>query len=89
MEESKKEKELEVALEEKTTEGKHCNCNSDKNENRKISAGSSCIYGLGFIGAAIFFIGKAASFGAGVLGFFKALVWPALLVYEVFKYLVK
>lgn len=47
------------------------------------------IYGLGFIGAAIFFIGNAVTFGAGVLGFLKALVWPAILIYEAFKFLVK
>lgn len=47
----------------------------------------SAIYGLGFIGAAIFFISKAATFWLGVVGFLKALVWPAFLVYEAFKYL--
>jgi len=47
----------------------------------------SAIYGLGMIGAAVFFIGKAVTFGAGVLGFLKALVWPAILVYEAFKFL--
>jgi len=45
------------------------------------------IYGLGFIGAAIFFISKAATFWLGVVGFLKALVWPTFLVYEAFKYL--
>ncbi|MFH1249004.1 MAG: hypothetical protein V1660_02540 [archaeon] len=56
----------------------------------KTSAGcgpSGAVYGLGFIGAAIYFIGKATTFWAGVLGFFKAMVWPAFLVYEALKYL--
>lgn len=39
-------------------------------------------YFLGFIGAAVFYIGQATTFGMGVLGFLKALVWPALLVYR-------
>jgi len=43
------------------------------------------VYGLGFVGAAIYFIGKAATFWAGVLGFLKAIVWPAFLVYEAFS----
>jgi hypothetical protein len=44
--------------------------------------GASAVYGLGFIGAAIYFIGHAATFWMGVLGFLKALVWPAFLVYQ-------
>jgi hypothetical protein len=51
--------------------------------------GSSAIYGLGFIGAAIYFISQASSFWVGVLGFLKAIVWPAFLVYEAFKFLAK
>jgi len=47
---------------------------------------SGVLYGLGLIGAAIYFIGKATSFWMGVLGFLKALVWPAFLVYELCKY---
>jgi hypothetical protein len=46
---------------------------------------SGAIYGLGFIGAAIFFISQATSFWMGVLGVLKAIVWPAFLVYEAFK----
>lgn len=44
-------------------------------------------YGLGFIGAAIYFIQTATSFGAGVVGILKALVWPAFLVYKLLEYL--
>jgi hypothetical protein len=49
--------------------------------------GSEAVYGLGFIGAAVYFIGHAATFWLGVLGFLKAIVWPAILVFEVLKYL--
>ncbi len=48
---------------------------------------ASAVYGLGFIGAAIYYISHATSFWVGVLGFLKALIWPALLVYELLKYL--
>jgi len=51
------------------------------------SPASNAIYGLGFIGAAIYFIINATGFWAGVLGFLKAIVWPAFMVYELFKYL--
>lgn len=53
--------------------------------NRSSPAGA--VYGLGLIGAAIYFISQAATFGEGVIGFLKAIVWPAFLVYEAFKFL--
>lgn len=52
----------------------------------KCGAPSGAVYGLGLIGAAIFFISQATGFWMGVLGFLKALVWPVFLVYEAFKY---
>ncbi|MBA7606611.1 hypothetical protein ES703_13761 [subsurface metagenome] len=51
------------------------------------NAPAGVVYVLGLIGAAVFFISQATSFWLGVLGFLKAIVWPALLVYEAFKYL--
>jgi hypothetical protein len=51
----------------------------------KDNHSSSAVYGLGFIGAAIYFISQATTFWTGVLGFLKALVWPAFLVYEALK----
>lgn len=45
------------------------------------------IYGLAFIGSAVYFIGEASTFLQGLIGFFKALLWPAFLVYELFSYL--
>lgn len=48
---------------------------------------SNAIYGLGFVGACVYFIGQATTFWLGVLGFLKALVWPALLIFELLKYL--
>jgi hypothetical protein len=55
----------------------------------KSNPASNAVYGFGLIGAAIYFISHATSFWMGVLGFLKAIVWPALLVYEAFKYLAK
>ena len=49
------------------------------------SAPASAVYGLGFIGAAVYFISTAAGFWMGLLGFLKALVWPAILIFEAFK----
>jgi len=52
------------------------------------NASSGAVYGLGFIGAAIYFISHATTFWIGVIGFLKALVWPAIFVYETFKHFV-
>lgn len=53
----------------------------------KEKGSGSAIYGLGVVGATVYFILNAPSFGAGAAGIFKAIVWPAFLVYEIFKYL--
>ena len=53
----------------------------------KYNCGSGAVYGLGFIGALIYYISTAASFWAGVLGVLKAIVWPAMIVFEVLKFL--
>jgi hypothetical protein len=45
------------------------------------------LYGLGFLGAAIYYISTASGFWMGVLGVLKALVWPAFLVFELLKFL--
>ncbi len=48
---------------------------------------SASVYGLGFLGALVYYIGHATTFWLGVLGFFKAIFWPAMLVYEMLKFL--
>jgi hypothetical protein len=45
------------------------------------------IYGLGFIGAAIYFIQHAATFWLGVLGFLKAIIWPVMVIYKLLELL--
>jgi hypothetical protein len=70
-------------------------CKSFHNRNYKYNyrynraGGGGAVYGLGFVGAAIFFIGKATTFWMGVLGLLRAVVWPAYLVYEAFNFLIK
>jgi hypothetical protein len=50
------------------------------------NASGGTVYGLGLIGAAVYYISNATGFWMGVLGFLKAIVWPALLVYEALKH---
>lgn len=44
-------------------------------------------YGLGFLGAAVYYITAATGFWMGVLGFLKAIVWPLFLVFELLKFI--
>ena len=55
-----------------------------KNVRYNANSGDA-VYGLGLIGAAIFYIGQASTFWMGVLGLLKALVWPVFLVLEALK----
>lgn len=48
----------------------------------KHSCAGGAVYGLGFVGAAIYYIQHAPTFWLGVLGILKAIVWPAFLVYH-------
>jgi hypothetical protein len=56
-----------------------------KEQIQQNASASGAVYGLGLIGAAIYFISIATSFWMGVLGFLKAIVWPVFLVYQAFK----
>jgi hypothetical protein len=51
----------------------------------KGNDGGGFIWCLGAIGAAVYYIQQADSFGQGVLGILKALVWPAILVYKLLQ----
>jgi hypothetical protein len=48
---------------------------------------SGTLYGLTFLGAAVYYIQHAVTFQAGALGFVKAIVWPAMLMYKVLELL--
>ena len=51
------------------------------------SGASDAVYGLGLIGAWVYYISHATTFWLGVLGIFKGVFWPAMLIYELLKYL--
>ena len=60
------------------------------NVNVRVQGGSSgAVYGLGMIGAAIYYISRAITPQEKALGFLKALVWPVFLVKEVLEFLHK
>lgn len=47
----------------------------------------SSIYGMAFIGAAVYYIQHSVTFWAGVLGVIKALFWPAMIMYKILELL--
>jgi len=53
--------------------------------NGGAAAGGGAVYGLGLIGAAIYYFAAADQFWEFVLAIPKAIVWPAIVVYELLK----
>ncbi len=51
------------------------------------SAGGGAVYGLGLIGAIIYYLQHATTFSQGLLGIVKAIFWPAFFVYKIFEFL--
>lgn len=52
---------------------------------RASGGGGNAVYGLGLIGALVYYMQEADGFWDVVLGILKTLVWPAFLVYELLK----
>ena len=44
--------------------------------------GGGVIYGLGLVGALVYYIQNADSVLNGFIGILKAVVWPAMMVYH-------
>lgn len=55
-------------------------------QNNVSSGGGNMVYFFGLIGALIYYLQQANSFGEGVMGVLKALVWPAFIVFELLKF---
>jgi hypothetical protein len=60
---------------------------NDHPKRKMIHNNAAPVYGLGVIGALVYYIQHAATFWIGVLGFFKAVFWPAMLVYKLLEFL--
>jgi hypothetical protein len=50
------------------------------------SGGGDAVYGLGLIGALIYYIQHAGSFWLILVGIVKALLWPAFVVYHLLMF---
>jgi hypothetical protein len=59
---------------------------TDRRQPRTTSAqGGGAVFGLGLVGAFVWFWQQADGVGEHVVGALKAFVWPAFLVYEAFR----
>ena len=59
-----------------------CMCCGEKKWHHHMHSKGGAVYGLGFIGALVFYLQSATSFGIVILGILKAIVWPAMLVFK-------
>ena len=53
------------------------------------NSGADAVYGIGIIGAWIYYFQRATTTQERIQAFLKGLVWPAFLVYELFRFLEK
>lgn len=60
---------------------------NDRRRCRRRGGAGDAVYGLGLIGALVYYIQEADGFWAVIVGILKALVWPAFLVYHLLKFL--
>ena len=70
-------------MEKKTSKKEKIKCDM----NTASCGTGGAFYFLGFIGALIYYVTNAVSVWDAIFGFFKALVWPAFLVYELLVFL--
>ena len=53
----------------------------------KGNASSGAIYGLGMLGAAVYYVQHATTFAMGLIGLLKAVFWPGVIMYKVLELL--
>jgi hypothetical protein len=58
-----------------------------KDQIKRAGNQGSVLYGMGFLGSLVYFIGHATGFWMGILGIAKAIFWPAFVIYKVLELL--
>jgi hypothetical protein len=72
-------------MENETNTVSHGSCHHKKHCGNNTAPGA--VYGMAFIGSAIYYIQQADTFWMGVLGVLKAIIWPATLIYQLLGFL--
>lgn len=70
----------------KEKETKEC-CNKGSKTVIENRGGGDAVYALGLFGSLFYYLANANSFQTVVMGILKSLVWPAMLIYNLFKFL--
>lgn len=55
------------------------------NTTTAINGGGGVVYGLGFVGAVIYFVQHAVGLWPILLAILKAIVWPTFIVYKLLQ----
>lgn len=53
----------------------------------KNNTGPGVLYGMGMLGALVYFLQHATTFWGGIVGIFKAIFWPGVVLYKVLELL--
>lgn len=56
-----------------------------KKESARAEAGAGAVYGLGLIGALVYFWQAASGFWEHIVAILQAMVWPAYVVYKLLE----
>ena len=59
----------------------------ESTKTRSGSGGADAVYGIGLIGAWVFYFKRATTTQERVQAFFKGFAWPAFLVYKMLAFL--
>ncbi len=83
-----KEDDVKGWIEEGVKKLENIDCDEKKGFKKHSSHGTAgAVWFLGFIGSLVYFMQQADSFGTVIVGILKALVWPALLIYNLLDFL--
>lgn len=55
----------------------------------RSGGGADAVYGIGMIGAWVYYFKRATTTEARIRAFFKGLVWPAFLIHDLLVFLEK
>lgn len=75
---AKADKETEIVVEK---------CRDSSGSAMKSGAGGGAVYGLGLIGAAVYYIQESSGVGEFIVACLKALVWPVFVVYDLLQHM--
>jgi hypothetical protein len=62
-------------------------CEDKKSSNCSSNSSAGAVYGIGVIGAIVYFFQNSSGLSDYLVGILKALIWPGMLVYKALELL--